>query len=80
MCERRLDAAARPDGACAGADVAADGDVTADGEGADGVLAVEHDDKVGDVGADLETPTEAACRDARRGGPGAVREPGDDDA
>jgi hypothetical protein len=80
MCQARLDAPASPNRPRRGADVPADSDVPAHGERADGVFRVENDDKVGDVGADLEAPSETACRDARGGRPGAVRETGDDEA
>ena len=79
MCQTRLDAPAGSDWPRRGADVPTDGDVPAHGECADGVFRVENDDKVGDVSADLEAPSETACRDARGGRPGAVWETGDDE-
>ena len=47
-----------------GTDVAADGDVSAEGECTDSIFAVEDDDEICDVGANLETPADTTCRDA----------------
>ena len=80
MRERGLDTATRADGPRGGAYVPADGNVAAHGERADGVLAVEHDDEIGDVRADLEAPAEAAGRDAGGRGPGSVGEARNDEA
>lgn len=57
-----------------------DGEVPALGERRDGLVAVEDDDKLGQVGTDLETEADAAGGDARGGGPGPVGEAGDHDA
>ena len=64
MCETRLDAPSGTNWPCGSADVAADGDVSAEGECTDCVFAVEDDDKVCDVRANLETPADTTCRDA----------------
>lgn len=80
MREAGLHAPAGADGARGGADVAADREVPAEGERAHSVLAVQHDDEVGDVGANLEPPAHAARGDARRRGPRAVGQARDDDA
>jgi hypothetical protein len=77
--EGRLHAPAGADGPRGGADVAADRDIAAHGERAHGVFRVEHDHEVGDVRADLEAPADAAGRDARRRGPGAVGQARDDE-
>lgn len=65
MGQRRLDAAARADGTRRGADVSSNCDIAAHGESKDGIVAVEDDDKVGDIGTYLEAPTETAGCDAR---------------
>lgn len=64
MCQARLDASTGPDRPCRGADVSPNRHVAANGERADGVFRVEDDDKVGDVCADLEAPSETTCGDA----------------
>lgn len=64
--ERRLHAAARANGPRRCTNIPTDGDIAAHGERAHGVLAVKHDDEVGDVSAYLETPANAARRDAGR--------------
>ena len=80
MRQTRLQAAARADRASSGADVAADSDVATHRERADSVVAVEDDDKVCDVRADLQAPAEAAGCDAGRGRPRSVWEARDDEA
>jgi hypothetical protein len=67
-----LDAPSSADRTGGSADVATDGDVSAEGECSDGVFAVEDDDKICDVGADLETPAYTTGRDTRWGGPRAI--------
>ena len=64
MCEARLDAPSGTNRSCGSADVAADGDVPAEGKCTDRIFAVEDDNKVCDVRADLETPANTTCRDA----------------
>lgn len=64
MGQARLNAPARTDRPCCSADVSTNGDVAAQRERAHGVFRVEDNDKVGDVGADLEAPPETACGDA----------------
>ena len=61
-------------------DIASNRDIPPDGKGANGILAVKDDHKVCYVGADLETPSETACCDARRRRPGTVGEAGDNDS
>lgn len=73
MCETRLDAPSGTNGAGGSADVATDGDVSAEGECTDRIFAVQDDDKIRDIRADLETPADTTCRDAGWGRPGAIR-------
>ena len=70
----------RPDRPSRRRDVASNRHIATKRECAYGVFAVEDDDKVCDVCADLEAPPETACCDAGGGGPGAVWESGDDEA
>ena len=69
MGQRRLDAATCADGTRRGADVSPNCDIAAHRESKDGIFAVQDDDKVGDIGTYLETPTETAGCDARGRGP-----------
>lgn len=64
MSQARLDTPARTNRTRCSAHVSTDGDVPAQRERAYGVFRVENDDKVGDVGPDLEAPSETACGDA----------------
>jgi len=72
MGEARLDAPASADRTGGSADVATDGDVSAERECSDCVFAVEEDNEVCDVCADLETPAYTTGRDTRWGGPRAI--------
>lgn len=65
----RLDAPASADRARGCADVSTNRDVPAHAECFDSVLAVQDDDEVCDVGADLEAPAESAGCDAGGRGP-----------
>ena len=80
MCERSLDSTSCPDGARRGGYVSSNGDISAESKRTDGLLAVQYDDKVGDVRTDLQAPADAARRDTRRRRPGAVGEARDDEA
>ena len=80
MCESGLDSAARPDGARRGRYVSSNRDISTERKRTDGLLAVQYDDKVGDVRTDLQAPADAARRDTRRRRPGAVGEARDDEA
>lgn len=78
MGQARLDAPACSDWARRNAGIASNGDVAANGERANCVFRVEDDDKVGDVGTNLKTPSKTTCGNARGSGPGTVWETGDD--
>ena len=80
MCQTRLHTASSPNRPCRRCDIPSNRHVSSKRKGTDSVFAVQHDNKVGDVGADLETPPKAACRDAGGCGPGAVWESCDDEA
>ena len=69
MCETRLDAPSGSDRTRGSADVATNGDISTEGECTDCIFAVEDDDKICDIRPDLQTPTDATCRDAGWGGP-----------
>ena len=67
MCETGLNGAASANRTGGGRDVAADGDVTTQRESAHGIVAVEHNDEVCDVRANLKTPANTAgCNTAGR--------------
>ena len=57
MRQRCLNTASRTDRTGRSTDVPPDRYITSHGEGAHGVLAVENDDKVGDISAYLEAPS-----------------------
>lgn len=80
MRERSLDTAPCPYRARRGTDVASDSNVPAHGERTHGILAIENNNKVRDIRADLQAPPYAACGYARRCGPRSVGESGDDEA
>ena len=80
MCERSLDSTSCPDGTRRGRYVSSNRDISAESKRTDGLLAVQYDDKVGDVRTDLQAPADAARRDTRRRRPGAVGEARDDEA
>ena len=64
MSQRRLYTSSRPNRPSSSADVAANGHVSAHRESSYGVFAIEHDDEVCDVGADLKTPANTSSSDA----------------
>ena len=60
----RLNRATRPNGTCGSRDVASDGYIPSQRKRTHGLLAVQHDDEVRDVCANLETPSNTASRNA----------------
>lgn len=80
VCQCRLSACAHANRSSSRAHVSTNRQVACESEGTHGILAVHDDDKVTDLGADLQTEAGAAGRDARRRGPAAIRETCDHDA
>lgn len=80
MRQGRLYTAARPDGSRRGADVSSNCHIPTHGERPHGVLAIQHNNEVRDVGSNLKAPSKTARCDARRRRPRPVGKPSDDDA
>ena len=55
------------------ADVSPNRHVPSQGERLDGVFAIKHNHKIGNIRANLEAPTKPTGRNAGRGGPRAIR-------
>lgn len=80
MSKTRLDAAPRANRSRRRGDVPPYRHIPAQRERPDCIVAIEHDYEVGQIRADLEAPSNAASRDARRSGPGAIGEACNDEA
>ena len=64
MSQRRLHTSSCPNRASSSAYVAANSHVPAHRESSYGIFAIEHDNEVCDVGADLKTPANTSSSDA----------------
>lgn len=64
MRQRRLDTPSCAYRARRGRDISTNSHIPAQGECANGVFTVQHDHEIGDVCADLETPSNATSSDA----------------
>ena len=72
MCKARLNAPSSADRTSSRTDVPTDGEVSTERECPNRVFAVEDDDKICDIRADLETPADTTRRDTGRGRPRAI--------